>query len=66
MERTHWFETKGFGYFTQQQSNPQTLNYGLADSPAGLLAWIYEKLVDWTDSYPWEDDEGMCCPATIA
>jgi hypothetical protein len=22
-----------------------------------LLAWIYEKLVDWTDAYPWTDDE---------
>ncbi|KAI0718991.1 alpha/beta-hydrolase [Cerioporus squamosus] len=28
-----------------------------SDSPVGLLAWIYEKLVIWTDSYPWEDDE---------
>ncbi|KAJ7484697.1 Alpha/Beta hydrolase protein [Mycena latifolia] len=25
--------------------------------PAGLLAWIYEKLVNWSDAYPWEDDE---------
>ena len=23
----------------------------------GLLAWIYEKLHDWTDEYPWSDDE---------
>ncbi|KAJ7811013.1 Alpha/Beta hydrolase protein [Mycena olivaceomarginata] len=27
------------------------------DSPVGLLAWIYEKLVAWTDKYPWDDDE---------
>ncbi|ETW82035.1 hypothetical protein HETIRDRAFT_146198 [Heterobasidion irregulare TC 32-1] len=26
-------------------------------SPIGLLAWIYEKLVTWTDDYQWGDDE---------
>jgi len=45
------------GYFKQQSTRPQTLGYSLADSPVGLLAWIYEKLVIWTDSYPWSDDE---------
>jgi hypothetical protein len=34
------------------------LGYSLGDSPVGLLAWIYEKLVNWTDDYPWTDDEG--------
>jgi hypothetical protein len=29
----------------------------MADSPVGLLSWIYEKLHDWTDAYPWTDDE---------
>lgn len=47
----------GWGYYTQQSTRPQTLGYGLADSPVGLLAWIYEKLVNWTDAYPWDDDE---------
>ncbi|KAJ6529653.1 hypothetical protein B0H19DRAFT_967995, partial [Mycena capillaripes] len=37
----------------------QTLGYSLADSPAGLFAWIYEKMVNWLDDYPWSDDEGM-------
>ena len=41
----------------EQSTQPQTLGYSLADSPAGLLAWVYEKLVSWTDSYPWSDDE---------
>ena len=50
----------GRGYFLIQGTRPQTLGYGLADSPIGLLAWIYEKLVAWTDSYPWTDDEGGC------
>ncbi|KAE9390436.1 alpha/beta-hydrolase [Gymnopus androsaceus JB14] len=45
------------GYFKQQSTKPQTLGYSLADSPVGLLAWIYEKLVGWSDSYPWTDDE---------
>ncbi|KAI9435081.1 Alpha/Beta hydrolase protein [Lactarius indigo] len=36
---------------------PQTIGYSLADSPVGLLAWIYEKLVTWTDAYAWTDDE---------
>ena len=49
---------KGLGYFKEQSTQPQTLGYSLADSPAGLLAWIYEKLVNWTDGYPWTDDEG--------
>ncbi|KAK6992540.1 Alpha/Beta hydrolase protein [Favolaschia claudopus] len=57
LARTEWFDKKGSGYMQQSLSQPQTLGYALADSPVGLLAWIYEKLVNWTDSYPWEDDE---------
>jgi pimeloyl-ACP methyl ester carboxylesterase len=51
------FHTQGHGYFNVQSTRPQTLGYGLADSPVGMLAWIYEKLVQWTDSYPWTDEE---------
>ena len=29
----------------------------LLDSPVGLLAWIGEKLYEWTDSYPWKPEE---------
>jgi hypothetical protein len=53
------FRTDGIGYFREQATRPQTIGYSLADSPLGLLAWIYEKLVDWTDSYTWTEDEGM-------
>jgi len=53
-----WFQEEGRGYFMQQSTQPQTLGYGLADSPVGLLGWIYEKLLNWTDDYPWTDDEG--------
>ena len=52
------FATTGRGYSTEQSTRPQTLGYSLADSPVGLLAWIYEKLVAWTDKYPWTEDEG--------
>ena len=37
------------GYSKQQSTRPQTLGYGLADSPAGQLAWIIEKYAQWTD-----------------
>ncbi|KAF8817111.1 alpha/beta-hydrolase [Phlegmacium glaucopus] len=57
LKRAAWFQQKGIGYYTQQSTQPQTLGYGLADSPVGLLSWIYEKLVVWTDNYPWDDDE---------
>jgi microsomal epoxide hydrolase len=38
------------GYQWIQGTRPQTLAYGLADSPAGLAAWIVEKFWAWTDN----------------
>jgi epoxide hydrolase len=40
---------EGIGYAMIQSTRPQTLAYGLADSPAGQLAWIVEKFKEWTD-----------------
>lgn len=37
------------GYSKQQSTRPQTLGYGLADSPVGQMAWIMEKFQAWTD-----------------
>jgi len=37
------------GYSKQQGTRPQTLGYGLADSPSGQAAWILEKFWAWTD-----------------
>ncbi len=37
------------GYSKQQATRPQTLGYGLTDSPAGQAAWILEKFWGWTD-----------------
>ncbi|KAI0823302.1 alpha/beta-hydrolase [Trametes gibbosa] len=56
-EKTKEWYKRGTGYYSEQATEPQTVGYSLADSPVGLLAWIYEKLVTWTDHYPWTDDE---------
>ena len=37
------------GYAKQQSTRPQTLGYGLVDSPVGQLAWIVEKFWSWMD-----------------
>lgn len=37
------------GYSIEQRTRPQTIGYSLADSPAGLAAWIVEKLRSWSD-----------------
>jgi pimeloyl-ACP methyl ester carboxylesterase len=42
-----WADAKG--YLDIQSTRPQTLAYGLTDSPAGQLAWIAEKFKEWTD-----------------
>jgi pimeloyl-ACP methyl ester carboxylesterase len=39
----------GTGYSKQQSTRPQTLGYGLADSPMGQATWIIEKFHEWTD-----------------
>ncbi|KAJ5673831.1 hypothetical protein N7462_009270 [Penicillium macrosclerotiorum] len=48
---------RGNAYMKQQETRPQTLGYGLHDSPVALLAWIYDKLHSWSDSYSWTDEE---------
>jgi pimeloyl-ACP methyl ester carboxylesterase len=37
------------GYSREHATRPQTIGYSLVDSPAGLAAWIVEKLWSWTD-----------------
>jgi pimeloyl-ACP methyl ester carboxylesterase len=44
-----WQQREG-GYATIQGTKPQTLAYGLNDSPVGLAAWIIEKFYGWSDS----------------
>src|SRR6267143_2737523 len=40
----------GYGYLRQQSPPPQTIEYALADSPAGQAMWIYEKFYSRTDN----------------
>ena len=44
------FMENGTAYQQIQGRNPQTLGYGLTDSPAGLAGWIVEKFWAWTDN----------------
>jgi pimeloyl-ACP methyl ester carboxylesterase len=43
------YQDRDSGYSKQQSTRPQTLGYGLVDSPAGQCAWIVEKFWAWTD-----------------
>ena len=47
-QRVQWLADEG-GYSHIQATKPQTLSYGLNDSPAGLAAWIVEKYRTWSD-----------------
>jgi len=49
-EQMNALYTKGSGYAGMMVTRPQTLGYSLADSPAGLAAWFYDKFADWTYS----------------
>lgn len=42
--------SEGSAYAIQQGTRPQTLSYGLADSPAAQAMWIFEKLQSWSDN----------------
>jgi pimeloyl-ACP methyl ester carboxylesterase len=44
------FQKVGTGYSSEQSTRPQTLGYGLVDSPSGQAMWIVEKFWDWTDN----------------
>lgn len=44
-----FYQNHDSGYSKQQSTRPQTLGYGLADSPMGQAAWILEKFYQWMD-----------------
>jgi pimeloyl-ACP methyl ester carboxylesterase len=48
LEAIQTFTTSGFGYFLEQSTRPQTIGYGLLDSPVALAAWLLDHD---TDSY---------------
>jgi pimeloyl-ACP methyl ester carboxylesterase len=43
------YQEQESGYSKQQSTRPQTVGYGLVDSPAGQAAWVLEKFWAWTD-----------------
>ena len=49
VERGRRWQAAEGGYSHEQSTKPHTLAVGLGDSPAGLAAWILEKLRTWTD-----------------
>jgi epoxide hydrolase len=49
LQRLEEFGQQDAGYAIIQATRPQTLSFGLTDSPAGQLAWIVEKFKEWTD-----------------
>ena len=49
LERMDAFRNDGSGYLAIQNTRPQTIGYGLVDSPLLQLAWIAEKVHEWTD-----------------
>lgn len=58
LARTQWFMNYEAGYQAIQGTKPQTLSYGLTDSPFGMACWLHEKvhyLVD--DDFTWEHEE---------
>ncbi|WP_295808608.1 epoxide hydrolase family protein [uncultured Nitratireductor sp.] len=49
-EETRDFWRHRAAYAKQQATRPQTIGYALVDSPVGLLAWIFDKFAEWTDT----------------
>jgi pimeloyl-ACP methyl ester carboxylesterase len=49
IDGAEYYQRWDSGYSKQQATRPQTLGYGLADSPSGQAAWILEKFWAWTD-----------------
>ncbi|WP_149262838.1 epoxide hydrolase family protein [Actinomadura sp. K4S16] len=47
------------GYWQMQVTRPQTVAYGLTDSPVGQLAWIADKVTEWTDPASGIDDDRL-------
>jgi pimeloyl-ACP methyl ester carboxylesterase len=60
-DAAEWQADRG-AYEHEQRTRPVTLSYGLSDSPVGLLAWLVEKLREWSDIHGdlatrFDDDE---------
>ena len=49
LKASKFYQDWDSGYSKQQSTRPQTLGYGLVDSPIGQAAWVIEKFYQWTD-----------------
>jgi hypothetical protein len=49
-DQLNTFFRKNGAYGSMMSTRPQTVGYGLSDSPTGLAAWMYDKFCQWTDS----------------
>ncbi|WP_420453416.1 epoxide hydrolase family protein [Ilumatobacter sp.] len=50
LEKMKYYADWDSGYSKEQSTRPQTVGYGLVDSPAAQAAWIVEKFWAWTDN----------------
>lgn len=68
-DRERSFRRSGFAYALLQMTRPQTIGYALDDSPVGLLAWMAEKLDDWSgtraDGSSLLDDDAVLDVASV-
>jgi pimeloyl-ACP methyl ester carboxylesterase len=58
-------QESGDGYSLEQSTTPQTIGYGLVDSPAALATWIAEKFQAWTDPESTLDRDEMLDNITL-
>ncbi|MDP7704824.1 epoxide hydrolase family protein [Mycobacterium sp. TY815] len=49
LQKFQYYQDWDSGYSHQQSTRPQTVGYGLTDSPAGQCAWILDKFASWVD-----------------
>jgi hypothetical protein len=49
LDAMNYYNEWDSGYSKQQSTRPQTVAYGLSDSPVGQMSWIIEKFYSWTD-----------------
>ncbi|KAI4202623.1 MAG: hypothetical protein LQ350_002416 [Teloschistes chrysophthalmus] len=59
LKNMQYYRKEQDGYLRVQSTRPQSLGFGLGDSPVGLLGWLVEKFHEWMDvaNYTMPDDE---------
>ena len=61
LQMMQYYQKEQNGYLRQQATRPQSLGFGLGDSPIGLLGWLVEKYHEWmdVDNYKMSDEETL-------